>query len=150
LAAGIRVFEGQFQEVKKMKVITALKSVWASLNLHALPLHAGSAMAPSADKASSSSSTSSTALIVHPQHWAAQQRHEARARALLRARSRSPRQHHRHVKKAAGQDLPAEAWAVVANHAESGLDLGRMSMVSRAAHRGVAQEHWRQLCISVW
>jgi hypothetical protein len=107
-------------------------------------------MAPSADKASSSSSTSSTALIVHPQHWAAQQRHEARARALLRARSRSPRQHHRHVKKAAGQDLPAEAWAVVANHAESGLDLGRTSMVSRAAHRGVAQEHWRQLCISVW
>jgi hypothetical protein len=92
----------------------------------------------------------SRAIIVHPQHYASQQIREAQFAAARRRRSRSATKTTKRRDVAKPQDLPPEAWAVVASHVESGVELGKLCMVSRAAHRGTGQEHWKQLCVRVW
>lgn len=86
----------------------------------------------------------SRAIIVHPLHYASQQQKEAHFAAARRRRSRRTRSGVR------SQDLPPEAWQVVAEHVQSGVELGRLCMVSRAANHAIAQEHWKQLCVRVW
>ena len=87
------------------------------------------------------------AIIVHPQHYASQQKREAQFTAARLRRSRSATKTR---VATTPQDLPPEAWAAVASHVESGVELGKLCMVSRAAHRGTSQEHWKQLCVRVW
>ena len=82
----------------------------------------------------------SRAIIVHPRHYAAQLQKEKEFAKASRRRSQ----------RSVAADLPPEAWAVVAAHVEGGTELARLCMVSRAARSAVGQEHWKQLCISVW
>ena len=60
----------------------------------------------------------SRAIIVHPLHYASQQQKEAHFAAARRRRSRRTRSGVR------SQDLPPEAWQVVAEHVQSGVELG--------------------------